>query len=381
MVRAGKSGARSNGKHGSEMSTREKIKEIIKAIIGLRYRELTSILFVLVIPLATAALMGLCVAIGKSVVGFIVSIFTQSEPLSFIEEFLDAFLLFFPIFSIILLITLIISTIKKKQKGKLSVAIITVISLTVSWFLGGQKLFQRYQKTMDNLLTQAVYYANGYLELGAADDAVHKYKEAVFLDKFIVLWNENTNIPRYYSGIAQAYMDSEIDLEMAKEYYEKTLSAYEKYNPNAASEIALTHLRAALTTSVLADDKATLEHSIAAASYYESHILSEDNQTSASAFLWAANAYFNDKQYENACKYFDLGIPLYYDSTEWGIGDDWNAKMIAISYYIASKAFGAVGDESKSEEYGKKYDDFVWYRDYTEDEIEALIHYFHWMNS
>lgn len=234
------------------------------------------------------------------------------------------------------------------------------------------------KEILDNHLQSTVQSAETLSSLGKTKEAVKNYKHAIRLDKYIVLWNENDAIPDYYSGIAVAYSNEE-KLEEAEEYYAKTLKAYEKYRADDAAGIARTHLRWALICSMQDKNQETLKHAYEASAYYKDHLEKESGIAAAMAFVWLANAYYNDAQFKEAGTYFDLGIPLYDESVEWGFGDEEKAKMLAIFYKGAAMTYAKAGERKRSEQYEKKYSEWTEFREIKESDLQELIDYYHWL--
>ncbi len=309
----------------------------------------------------------LCAILGLS--PYVVSTFGKD----FMATFIPCILVFFTI----ALISMLITIIRKKRSRMLTLC--GLFAVVVLCLIGGSKILNICKSMAEDQLQSRVYFGDAFYSQAAYSDAITNYKIGVFVDKYIVLWNGNDEIPRCYDGIAQSYMQSE-EFEEADRYFGKAIDSYEKYTPSEKHKIAISHLRAAMVTSVLDNNSQTLYHANEASSFYEENLETSDAHTAACAFIWLANAYFNDAQYEKACEYFEYGIPLYYGSVNWGVGDEAEARMIAISYKIASLAYSEVGNPEQYEAYNTLFEDFVWFRDFTEEDLDYYIDYFHWMN-
>lgn len=258
---------------------------------------------------------------------------------------------------------------KKRINALISIAIVICIIVAPLWWL---------KVLLEGHLESMVQYAELFDSSGDKEHAIKDYKTAVLLDKYVILWNHNDNIPKYYSSIAGCYTD-EGDLQNADKYYSKALKAYERYRADDKSGIAFTNVHAAMVSSALDDNQTALEHAYKASDYYKDNLDKEDGYIAASAFIWLANAYNNDSQYEKAVEYYELGIPLYYDSVEWGFGDEEFAKMLAVIYKGASMAYSEIGNKKQCDYYNKKYEEWTEYREITEGDLETITDYFHWL--
>lgn len=338
---------------------------------------ITDALFVLVLPIITAAFCGLLSACGERFFRLVLGQPAATD--SFGDDFASVFFLFYPILILLCLITVIATAVKKRKKPFIHLIVLTLISLILLWFFGGGKLAENYMRTMEDQLSIEETLGDSFSSLGQSDDAIRNFKFAVFIDKYIVLWNDNKNIPQYYCRIGKAYANAD-DLTHANEFFEKALSAFDRYCPEEKVRIAYTHTLASTVTAALNDNKNTLAHADQAVEYYKNNTSEEYKKTIATAYLFLANAYFNDQQYAKASECFDIGIPMYYDSVNWGFGDESEAKMLAISYNIAAKANEKAGNKQQYENYDQEYKDFIWYRDFTEQELLPIIEYYHWLN-
>ena len=337
----------------------------------------TDSLFVLVLPIVTAAFCGLLSACGERFFRLILGHPATTD--SFGDDFASVFFLFYPILILFCLITVIATAVKKRRKPFIHLIVLVLVSLVLLWFFGGGKLAENYMRIMDDQLSIEETLGDSFSSLEQSDDAIRNYKFAVFIDKYIVLWNDNKNIPQYYCKIGKAYAYAD-DLAHANEFFDKALSAFECYCPEEKEWIAYTHTLASTVTAALNDNQKTLAHAGHAVEYYKNHSNGEYKMTIATAYLFLANAYFNDRQYVKASECFDIGIPMYYDSVNWGFGDESEAKMLAISYNIAAESNEKAGNKKQYDNYNQKYEDFIWYRDFTEQELLSIVEYYHWLN-
>ena len=332
-------------------------------------KNISIILIIYLFFIILIAVIVLIFSIGKMIGDLI-----MNNPYSFSQfgiDFCRFYCMIFPYASLGMLLVVISYCLKSKPKRILEFIFFTPIALGCAWIWGGKSFMERQ-------LNNEIFYAEGYFDLQNMDKAISCYKRALFIDKYLVFWNDNKGIPKYYDGIGLSYSEAE-KYEDAEEYFDKSLIAFEKYNPNDISSISLVHVREALVTSCLGKNDSTIDHLLKAIEYYNEHLEDEPSNTISTAYLFLANSYYNTSQYEEAIKYFELGIPMYYDAVEWGFGDDYAAKTIAIQYKVASLAYAEFGDQEKADEYNTLYEDFMWYRDLTEEDLDTIINAFHWM--
>ena len=114
---------------------------------------------------------------------------------------------------------------KKRINALISIAIVICIIVAPLWWL---------KVLLEGHLESMVQYAELFDSSGDKEHAIKDYKTAVLLDKYVILWNHNDNIPKYYSSIAGCYTD-EGDLQNADKYYSKALKAYERYRADDKS--------------------------------------------------------------------------------------------------------------------------------------------------
>lgn len=334
------------------------------------------ILILYIFLMMLVAAIGLIFSIGKFIGDLVLG--NQYSFSQFGNDFSRFYCMMFPFFSLFMLLVVILYCIKNKPKLILEFIVFTPIALACTWIWGGKALFRHYQDFMERQLNSEIFYGDSYLDLQNCDDAVSSYKKALFIDKYLVFWNDNSRMPVYYDGIGQAYSSAD-KYEDAEKNFDNALAAYEKYNADDISAISLVHVREALVTSSQGKNESTINHLQKAFEYYNEHLEDESPVVISTACLFLANAYYNNSQYEEAIKYFEIGIPMFYDSVEWGFGDDHEAKTIAIQYKVASLAYAEFGDQEKADEYNTLYEDFMWYRDLTEEDLDTIINAFHWM--
>ncbi len=346
----------------------------LKQIVKDRKDIISLISFMVCLPLSVGLFFGLINAVTNTF-----SFGENGTANTFQERFLTGFNIFFPAATIFTIIVVIVNRINQRKKQAALTGVLVVLMLFLSWQWGGKDLAEVYKCQMEELLDGQIALGESFGNIKKTKECVSNYKIAIFLDKYIVIWNDNKGIPQYYSGIAQSYSDSE-DFSNADKYYDKALEAFDKYAPEKKPEIAVTHLRAALVTSGLNNNEKTLYHALESSGYFENNMSTSDKYTAATSFVFAANAYYNAADYKSAAEYLEVAIPLYYDSVNWGFGDDPEAKMIAILYKVASLTYSHLDNQVKADEYNRLYNDFVWYRDFSDEDLYSIIDAFHWLN-
>ena len=297
----------------------------------------------------------------------------------FFQNFKSGFREIFPFCVILLVIVILVNGIRNRELHVIPFLVTACISLSLAWFSGGIEYYRSYQSFVEGFMQSEIVNANAYMDIMGYSDAVKHYKSAVFFDKYIVTWNDNVNMVNCFDGMGRAYTNMEEPLK-AKKSFDKALEEVKHCKVQDESFTAYCHVNAAMTCSSLNDNAEALAHAKCASDYYELHEMEEDSYRVSMAYIWLANAYFNDAQYENASQYLEMVIPIFYDSIEWGWGDDTNAKMMAILYKVATLTYESLGDQEHYAEYSKKFDEFAWYRDYEDGDLDDIINHFHWMN-
>ena len=268
---------------------------------------------------------------------------------------------------------------KDKIIGFLIKVAVVVVTVIIMWIFVGRTVVGGMKTTLEGFLQSEEYFGTENATIGQYKSSIRCFKTAIFLDKYCVFWNENDRIPGYYQGVAQAYANDD-NPKKASKWFDKTIKAFERYCPDNEEAIAVAHVKAANVASILNDNADTIYHAETAAAFFKNNLEDSDAYTAASSFIWLANAYFNDSRYEEAAEYLEQAIPIYYESIDWGFGDEALAKMLAVLYKVTAETYRRLGDLEHYEEYNKLYEDFIWYRDFSEEDLGEIISYFHWMN-
>lgn len=314
-----------------------------------------------------------CIIFGK--IASLITQFTTLQSL-YTKGIVYQIRTFYPLVNIYTIITALCTPQKRKHRAVVAVSI--PIMLALSWFCGGSHLLKIYQNEMDKQLQSAISYGAEFKNLKLPQKAKQYYKRAILLDKYIVLWNDNTDIPMYFCEIAVTYAGS--DPLTAEKYYNKSLKAIKKYASPKLNTYAYINLQAALTSSALGKNEIALQQLIIAGDYYKNNLETVDSYTAGTAFTHLANAYYNNGEYQKASDYFELGIPIYYASINWGFNDEMSARFVAAFYKTAAQTYQMLNNQEKCNEYTEKYNDFLWFRDIPEEYINSIINYYHWLN-
>ncbi len=221
------------------------------------------------------------------------------------------------------------------------------------------------------------YGLSYYYNIQDYKEAEKYFKTALFLEKYIIFWDNHEKLPLCYACLALVNEGLE-EYEKSAAFYEKSLSAYEKYLPQDHEDIALVHTRASIVYSVLGDNHKILEHAGIANNFYQSLDKEQQNINAAAAVLELAYACYNTEDFYNAANYFEIGIPIVCEALDWNIDDDVGPKMLAIAYKVAADTYGKLGNKEMQQNYERKYEDIIWIRQIDEEEITDLMKSFHW---
>lgn len=229
------------------------------------------------------------------------------------------------------------------------------------------------------LLDQNVYYGEKNLSIASEtsqNNAINNYKQAVFLDRYIVFWNDNAEVSSYYSNIGSAYSNLE-EYEEALDYNKKAVDAAELYGGMTDVEMAGLYSRMMILATSLDENETAAEYGMQGFQYYESLTDGQFGFEKGMTCIFIAHNFLNIKDYEAASQYFEQGIPLYYENVDWGYGDENYALLLVSAYKGAALSYEQLGDYEKYQEYNEKYDDYVWLRDYSEEEISDYLEEMH----
>lgn len=336
-------------------------------------------LFAIVLFLALTIIPPLLVEVKYKISNFSSSTVAQalgSEPM---RDNTTGIFIFFVYVAMVLfsVFTLIKTSIGQKGHSLLKLLVIIPVCFVISWFVVGKRSLKIYKESMEAYLIESCESADTIASIPYSSSP-SSYNIPILLDKYIVIWNDNKVLPRAYTYKGMAYENGD-KFDDALECYDKALKAYEKYDPDDMSMISFVHMRAAVIESYKDNNDMALQHSRAACEYYKDHMNDEPAGNVGMAFLWVANSYYNIGQYEDAKEYIEIGAPYFYDSIDWGFGDETAVTVMAVYYRLAIKTYTHLNDQENLDKYKQLYDDFVWFRDINESDLDHYIDYFHWM--
>lgn len=206
------------------------------------------------------------------------------------------------------------------HSGKVKTVIAALIVVAAIVFCYIAIVYGMLREQIEGMAAQNREYGLSYHnDMQNYTEAEKCFKQALFLEKYIIFWGNHENLPGSYANLAQANA-SLGKYDKSTDLYEKALLAYEKYLPEDYENIALVHLRVSLVYSLLANNNMVLEHAGIANDYYQSLAREQQNINAASAALQLAYAYYNTGDYENAAIHFEAGIPIIYEILDWGVG-------------------------------------------------------------
>lgn len=220
------------------------------------------------------------------------------------------------------------------------------------------------------------YWGVKNYNIGSYKDAASNFRKAILGEK-ARFWKNHRELPGYYNYLALSYANLG-EYDNAVNQYENALDAYAKYDAGAVGSVAIINAQIAIIYSLQGNDDELIYYGSQAAEYYRNIGATSEIPEVSTIYLWLANAYYNTHQYELASEYFEVGIPLFYDTVNWGLGSNVSVKIIAVSYKIAALTNEKLGNIEQYEYYNEMYEDFVWLHSLTSMELDELCDEFHW---
>lgn len=279
-------------------------------------------------------------------------------------------LLFFPILTVSSILTFVMYSIKEKRNVFYSLFLI-FLSIILMWFISGKEVWEARKPLCEESLLEEMGRGVSFRDIGDYSNANMYFSNAIFIDKYIVTWNKNESIPFLYSEMAQGYSNLK-EYDEADRYFEKTLIAFDKYVPDEKYEIAVVKLKASIVKNTLNNTEDAIPLTKEAWLYLSENEDLCDPYIVAFSYILLANEYYIISDYKEATTFFDQGIPKFYDSVSWGYGDEYYAKLLAIAYYKASISYEKIDELEKAKEYEILYNDFMWFRDFNEDDLSEV---------
>ena len=217
-------------------------------------------------------------------------------------------------------------------------------------------------------------------------DAVSSFQRAVIGTKYFHFYNKK-ELPKYYYWLGRARMS----LCEYKEAESALLSAYslleergereeqgEQEEQGKRQELrALTELNLSMTSTELDKNGEAVSYATEALEYFSKH--TEENVFELrNSYLFLSGAYVNLKEYDKAAGLMEKLIPIFYENITWGIEARGSIKLMATIYKLAEVSYTELGNTEKSEEYRKKFEDFVWLHEISPEDIKEYLDAYSW---
>lgn len=217
-------------------------------------------------------------------------------------------------------------------------------------------------------------------------DAVSSFQRAVIGTKYFQFYNKK-ELPKYYYWLGRARMS----LCEYKEAESALLSAYslleergereeqgEQEEQGKRQELrALTELNLGMVSTELDKNSEAVSYATEALEYFSRH--TEENVFELrNSYLFLSAAYMNLKEYDKAADLMEKLIPIFYENITWGIEARGSIKLMATIYKLAEVSYTELGNTEKSEEYRKKFEDFVWLHEISPEDIKEYLDAYSW---
>lgn len=217
-------------------------------------------------------------------------------------------------------------------------------------------------------------------------DAVSSFQRAVIGTKYFHFYNKK-ELPKYYYWLGRARMS----LCEYKEAESALLSAYslleergereeqgEQEEQGKRQELrALTELNLGMVSTELDKNSEAVSYATEALEYFSRH--TEENVFELrNSYLFLSAAYMNLKEYDKAADLMEKLIPIFYENITWGIEARGSIKLMATIYKLAEVSYTELGNTEKSEEYRKKFEDFVWLHEISPEDIKEYLDAYSW---
>lgn len=211
-------------------------------------------------------------------------------------------------------------------------------------------------------------------------DAVSSFQRAVIGTKYFHFYNKK-ELPKYYYWLGRARMS----LCEYKEAESALLSAYslleergEQEEQGEQEELrALTELNLSMASTELNKNSEAVSYATEALEYFSQH--TEENVFELrNSYLFLSAAYVNLKEYDKAADLMEKLIPIFYENITWGIEARGSVKLMATIYKLAEVSYTELGNTEKSEEYRRKFEDFVWLHEISPEDIKEYLDAYSW---
>lgn len=208
-------------------------------------------------------------------------------------------------------------------------------------------------------------------------DAVSSFQRAVIGTKYFHFYNKK-ELPKYYYWLGKARM-SLCEYKEAESALLSALSLFEGRGEQGEQEElrALTELDLSMASTELDKNREAVSYATEALEYFSRH--TEENVFELrNSYLFLSAAYVNLKEYDKAAVLMEKLIPIFYENITWGIEARASVKLMATIYKLAEVSYTELGNTEKSEEYRKKFEDFVWLHEISPDDIKEYLDAYSW---
>lgn len=254
--------------------------------------------------------------------------------------------------------------------------LLIIVGYLISIFLALASSFFLLEIVLESHMENSYWRGQGYFERADYQRAEKSYRSALFCEKYLVLTNDNSNLPSYCSGLARALMN-EYRYEEAYQYTMASFDAFARFRPDAAAEMASTDLLAVMLCSLTDRDEEELEYAQRAYTYYSSEPGAENRKTSLRTGAWMGHCYFEAGDYSTAYDLFQKNLLAYYESIDWGVGDESEADFVIMACKCAKmceEKLTGLEDTPFSEQFQR----LLYIREKQESEVDELASQLGW---
>ena len=274
---------------------------------------------------------------------------------------------------------------RDKQIRPLACGVISVlvfIGSGIALLLSGSSVVRTYYREMIDISYESSY---DIADLRCSADLIDKktirsYKKAAWIDRYLLTWNDDTELPGTYAQIGWLYASCN-DFDNGRDYLTRSVALYRSLGCEEQEAFAAAAFYLVMNEAGAGNKDAVTEYGEIVSSWYDAHPDAlRTTLRAADNYLFLGQAYYDLGAHEQAAACFEKGIPLLYELADWAALDDkMNAVLYACSCKCAALNAEVLGDSEKSADYQKQFEDFMWLYDYTEKDLDDYRNYFHWM--
>lgn len=210
--------------------------------------------------------------------------------------------------------------------------IITISGSCALILFGVSITFFQLQTVLKSHMDNSYRLGQGYFEMANYQMAEKSYRSAIFFERYLVLTDDNSNLPIYYRELARAVMN-EYRYEETYTCVMASLDTFARFRPDDAEEIASAYLTAVMACSLTGRDAEELEYAQLAYAYYSGR--PEDSQIAARTGAWLGHCRYEAGDYSAGYRFFQENLPVYYDGIHWGVGDEAEVDFALMAYKCA----------------------------------------------